>query len=253
MVNGEIIIDAQAIKKDYVIKSMQEDKIQKVEVLKGLDMTVKSGEYISVMGRSGSGKTTLLKIMGLTLLPTDGTVFFEGHNILELWKDELADIRRRKIGFVFQNFELLDSLSALDNIMLPGIVDKIPLLEVRKRAENLAEQLELSKKLLGKAPYELSGGERQRVAICRALINNPELILADEPTGNLDEKSGEIVAGIFKEINVTMKKTIVMVTHNPKLASMSKTLYMIRDGKIAKKLERGNSQERYYQEILKCM
>lgn len=253
MTGEETILALQGIKKDYEIKSMQEEKIQKVKVLKGIDMTVNSGEYVAIMGRSGSGKTTLLKILGLILRPDEGTVFFRGKNIQSLWKDELADIRRRKMGFVFQNFELIDSLSILDNIMLPAIIDKRPLDEAKEKARALAVKLDLKEELLAKAPYELSGGEKQRVAICRALINDPELILADEPTGNLDEKSGNIVSDILLDINTNMGKTIIMVTHNPKLAGNSKKLYMIKDGIIAETLEQCGNSNTYYREILERM
>lgn len=253
MTGEETIIALQGIKKDYEIKSMQEEKVQKVKVLKGIDMTVKSGEYVAIMGRSGSGKTTLLKILGLILRPDGGTVSFREKDIQSMWKDELADIRRRKMGFIFQNFELIDSLSVLDNIMLPAIIDKRPLDEAKEKARVLAVRLDLKDELLGKAPYELSGGERQRVAICRALINDPELILADEPTGNLDEKSGNIVSDILTDINANMGKTIILVTHNPKLAGTSKRLYMIKDGIISETLEQQGNSDTYYREILERM
>ena len=157
------------------------------------------------------------------------------------------------MGFVFQNFELIDSLSILDNIMLPAIIDKRPLDEAKEKARSLAVKLDLKEELLAKAPYELSGGEKQRVAICRALINDPELILDDEPTGNLDEKSGNIVSDILLDINTNMGKTIIMVTHNPKLAGNSKKLYMIKDGIIAETLEQCGNSNTYYREILERM
>lgn len=235
MKDVERMIEIQGLKKSYEIKSLQEEN-QRVEVLKGIDMIIRAGEYISIMGRSGDGKTTLLKIMGMTLYPTEGTVLFKGRDIRKLWKDELADIRRKEIGFVFQDFSLMDSLSALDNIMLPGIIDKMEEDEARERAYALAEQFDLRRKLLAKAPYELSGGEKQRVAICRALMNDPDLILADEPTGNLDEKSGQIVSGILTEIHKNMHKTIVLVTHNPQLAAMSEKQYILKSGKIMEEL-----------------
>lgn len=232
MKKEEYMIEIRGLKKSYEIKSLQEGESQEIEILKGIDMSVKSGEYTAIMGRSGGGKTTLLKIMGLTLNPTEGTVLFKGRNVKDLWKDELADIRRREIGFVFQDFCLMDSLSALDNIMLPGIIDKMKTDIARERAYVLAEQFELSRKLLEKAPYELSGGEKQRVAICRALMNDPEVILADEPTGNLDESSGQTVSEMLTAINKNMNKTIVMVTHNPQLAATCGKVYILHNGKI---------------------
>lgn len=231
MKHTEPIMEMRGLVKNYEIGSLKEDGY-KVEVLKGIDMTIESGEYVSIMGRSGGGKTTLLKIMGLTLYPTAGTMLFKGRNVQELWKDELADIRRREIGFVFQDFNLIDSLSALDNILLPGIIDKMEETSAKERAYALAEQFELSRKLLLKAPYELSGGEKQRVAISRALMNDPAVILADEPTGNLDEKSGQIVFDILADIHRNMHKTIVVVTHNPQLAAMSEKQYILRNGKM---------------------
>lgn len=253
MKNAEKMIEMYGIEKRYEIKSLQEEDAQEVEVLKGIDISVEFGEYVSIMGKSGGGKTTLLKIMGLMSLPTKGTVLFKGRDVNELWKDELADIRRREIGFVFQDFSLLDSLSALDNIMLPGIVDKMEESLAKERAYKLGEQFELSRKLLSKAPYELSGGEKQRVAICRALMNDPDLILADEPTGSLDEESGKLVADILKDIHVKMNKTIVLVTHNPVLASTSEKVCILKGGRIENTIEFAGNQKQYYQEILRYL
>lgn len=182
-----------------------------IHVLKDIDFEVHKGEFVAIMGKSGCGKSTFLKLLGMIERPTAGTIYFDGMDTEELWKDELADIRRRRIGFVFQDFYLLDSLCVRDNILLPMILDKADSKVMSEKVVELAARFGIEK-LLSKAPYELSGGEKQRAAICRALINDPELILADEPTGNLDSKSGQVVMDALKEINEDMHKTIIMVT-----------------------------------------
>ena len=171
-----------------------------IKVIRGISMKVEKGDFLGIMGKSGCGKSTLLRVLGLLDRPTEGKIYFEDFDTEELWKDELADIRRRKIGFIFQDYYLMDSLTVRENMILPMILDKADSAEMKKRAEKYAEQFEISH-LLDKKPTELSGGEKQRAAICRALINDPELILADEPTGNLDSKSGKIVLDALKEIN----------------------------------------------------
>lgn len=200
------------------------------EVLKGIDLTVGQGDYISIIGRSGCGKTTLLKIIGLLTVPTDGELLIDGKSYSDLWKDELADIRRRNMGFVFQDYLLLEDLSALDNMMLPGLLEKMDGGSSRKRAYELAEYLEIEKELLERYPGELSGGEKQRIAIVRALFNDPPMLLADEPTGNLDENTRKIVEDIFCKLHRTMNKTILLVTHDLEFAKKSERQYRIKDG-----------------------
>ena len=178
------IIKTEHLVHNYIIKTSTMD-INTIHVLKDIDFEVEKGEFVSIMGRSGCGKSTFLKLLGMIERPTSGTIYFDGMDTEDLWKDELADIRRRRIGFVFQDFYLLDSLCIKDNILLPMILDKAESKSMVEKAEGLAELFGI-KDLLPKAPYELSGGEKQRAAICRALINDPEIILADEPTGNLD-------------------------------------------------------------------
>ena len=233
-------------------KSEGTDKKDRIEVLKGLDFTVEQQEFVGIMGKSGCGKTTLLKVLGLIDSPTSGNIYFCGKDTDKLWSDELADIRRREIGFVFQDFYLMDSLSVKENIMLPMVLDKQDSNKCIKDAETYAERFGLTH-LLDKHPYELSGGEKQRVAISRALINNPNLILADEPTGNLDSKSGQIVVEAFKEINEKLKKTIIMVTHDPQMASCCKRIIFLKDGIILEDLKRRGTQEEFYGEILERM
>lgn len=243
----EVILKTENLKREY---KKQSDGNKKVfTVLKGLDLEVKRGEFIGIMGRSGCGKTTLLKILGLIDRPTSGTVYFQGRNTKELWQDELADIRRRELGFVFQDFYLMDSLSVEENIMMPMILDKRQGKECAKAARKYAKMLDIEK-LLEKHPYELSGGEKQRVAICRALINNPELLLADEPTGNLDSKAGDVVLRILEDINQKMGKTVLMVTHDPKMASHCRRLILLKDGKIQEDIRRIEDVESFYQVIL---
>ena len=228
------------------------DDADAISVLKGINFDVEQGEYVGIMGKSGCGKTTLLKILGFMDQQTDGDVIFDGANTNELWKEELTDIRRRKIGFVFQDFNLMDSLSVKENIMLPVLLDKKEQKECEEKAETLEKQFGIEH-LQEKNPYELSGGERQRVAICRALINDPELILADEPTGNLDTQSGQIVIDALTEINEKMKKTILMVTHDPKMASYCSRIILLKDGQILEELKREKDQDAFYHRIVDKM
>ena len=242
------VIKVENLIKNYR-KSTWKESEEDVKVLKGISFEVKQGEFVGIMGKSGCGKTTLLKNLGMIDKPTDGKIQFVGEDRDSLYGDKLAEIRNQKIGFVFQDFYLMDSLSVEENIMLPMILKKSPVKEMRKKANNLAEQFEIGK-LLQKNPYELSGGERQRVAICRALINDPELILADEPTGNLDSHSGQLVIDTLNRIHTEYKKTIIMVTHDPKMASYCDRILLLKDGKILEEMKRVKEQERFYFRIL---
>ena len=211
---------------------------------------MEEGDFTGIMGKSGCGKTTLLKVLGMIDKQTDGTVRFMGQDTKGLSGDTLADIRRTKLGFIFQDYYLMDSLTVEENIMLPMILGQEDAQKMMDAAKAYAEKFQIDH-LLNKNPYELSGGEKQRVAICRALINNPDLILADEPTGNLDSKSGKIVIEALRTINQEMKKTIVMVTHDPQMASNCRKIILMKDGVILETLERGEkSQEEFYQEII---
>ena len=198
------------------------------------------------MGRSGCGKSTFLKLLGMIERPTSGTIYFDGMDTEDLWKDELADIRRRRIGFVFQDFYLLDSLCIKDNILLPMILDKAE--SKTMTVEELAGLFGI-RELLPKAPYELSGGEKQRAAICRALINDPEIILADEPTGNLDSRSGQIVMDALKRINREFHKTILMVTHDPYFASLSQKVVLLKDGQILDTIQSTDDEKSFYEKV----
>ncbi|MDO4474934.1 MAG: ABC transporter ATP-binding protein [Eubacteriales bacterium] len=231
---------------------MPNEESGKVHVLKGLNFSIYENEFVGIMGKSGCGKTTLLKTLGLIDPPTAGELYFKGTSVKELWEDELSDIRRRNLGFVFQDFYLMDSLTLEENIMLPMILDKKEEKECYESARLYAEHFQISH-LLKKYPFEISGGEKQRTAICRALVNSPDLILADEPTGNLDSASGRIVVEALENIHQNMKKTIVMVTHDPQVASHCDRILFLKDGTILEDARKESTTEDFYQFILNKM
>ena len=202
------------------------------QILKGIDLEVYEGEFVSIIGASGSGKSSLLYIMGLLDKPTEGEVFFEDEKIDYSNDKRLSYLRNSKIGFVFQFHYLVQELSLLDNVILPAIKKGVPIKEARERAMVLLERLGLKGKE-NRKPYEISGGEMQRTAIARALINQPKVLLADEPTGNLDSTNTQRVMDIFKEINKS-QTTIVMVTHEIDLARQTKRIVELRDGSVIK-------------------
>ena len=243
------VLEVENLIRNYQ-KAVGKKGTEDIKVLKGLNFQVEEGDFTGIMGKSGCGKTTLLKVLGMIDKQTDGTVRFMGQDTKGLSGDTLADIRRTKLGFIFQDYYLMDSLTVEENIMLPMILGQEDAQKMMDSAKAYAEKFQIDH-LLNKNPYELSGGEKQRVAICRALINNPDLILADEPTGNLDSKSGKIVIEALRTINQEMKKTIVMVTHDPQMASNCRKIILLKDGVILETLERGEkSQEEFYQEII---
>jgi lipoprotein-releasing system ATP-binding protein len=200
------------------------------QILKGIDLEIYEGEFVSIIGASGSGKSSLLYIMGLLDKPTEGEVFFEDEKIDYSNDKRLSYLRNSKIGFVFQFHYLVQELSLLDNVILPAIKKGVPIKEARERAMVLLERLGLKGKE-NRKPYEISGGEMQRTAIARALINQPKVLLADEPTGNLDSTNTQKVMDIFKEINKS-QTTIVMVTHEIDLARQTKRIVELRDGSV---------------------
>jgi len=200
------------------------------QILKGIDLEVYEGEFVSIIGASGSGKSSLLYILGLLDKPTEGEVFFEGEKIDYSNDKRLSYLRNSKLGFVFQFHYLVQELSLLDNVILPAIKKGVPIKEARERAMVLLEKLGLKGKE-NRKPYEISGGEMQRTAIARALINQPKVLLADEPTGNLDSTNTQRVMDIFKEINKS-QTTIVMVTHEIDLAKQTKRIVELRDGSV---------------------
>lgn len=221
----EPIIEAAAITKNY----------GQQEVLKEIDLVIASGDFTCIMGRSGCGKTTLLKILGLMHPQTAGLVTFEGRLTHELFPDEISDIRRQKIGFVFQDFNLMESITVRENILLPAILDKQDTAKAEERMARFFQVLRIEH-LLDKLPHELSVGEKQRAAICRALMNEPKIIFADEPTGNLDSNAGAEVINIFQRINQELGITIVMITHDSKVAQAAKDVIFLKDGKIYDRL-----------------
>jgi putative ABC transport system ATP-binding protein len=220
----------------------------KVQALKNVNFAVEQGEYVAIMGESGSGKTTLLNILAALDQPTGGQVLLNGKPLSNIKERELAAFRRENLGFVFQDFNLLDTFSLRDNILLPLVLAGKPYEEMEAQLTPLAKKLGISL-LLNKFPYEVSGGQKQRAAVARALITKPQLVLADEPTGALDSKSTDELLRLFEDINQA-GQTIVMVTHSAKAASHAGRVLFIRDGAVFHQIYRGtNSDETMYQKI----
>lgn len=225
------ILQAEGLYKSYRLGAAD------VKVLKGVDLAVRSGEFISIVGASGSGKSTLLHILGALDRPDKGTVRFEGRDLKNTGNGELNRFRNKMVGFVFQFYHLLDELNVLENVFLPAMVSKSTIgwflsrKQAKNRAKELLSQLGLSERAEHK-PYQLSGGERQRVAIGRALMNEPKILLADEPTGNLDSQTGNSIIKVFEALNKA-GQTIVMVTHDERIAHKAGRIIMLTDGKTA--------------------
>ncbi|MHA1969466.1 MAG: ABC transporter ATP-binding protein [Candidatus Hodarchaeales archaeon] len=225
--NGtDVVVECVNLRKSYILGEV------KVEALRGINLQIKRGEMVSIMGPSGCGKTTLLNIIGSLDFPTSGKIILEGKDISDATEKELTRIRRKSVGFVFQFYNLLPVLSALENVELPMLIAGVSKEARSKRAFELLEKVDL----LGRKdhkPDELSGGERQRVAIARSLANNPAILLADEPTGDLDTDTGTAVLKLLKEVNKTENQTLVLVTHDPNIAKQSGRIFHIKDGVIS--------------------
>lgn len=217
--------------------------------LNNISFAIEDGEFVGIMGPSGSGKTTLLNLISTIDKPTSGTITLRGENILKLKGDDLALFRRRELGFVFQDFNLLNTLTIGENMILPLTLDNVDLKEQENRLNKVSKILGIEN-LLDKRTYEVSGGQAQRTAIGRALINNPTLLLADEPTGNLDSASARDVMEYLEKINKEEKVTTMMVTHDPLAASYCNRILFIKDGQIYNEIYKGENRIQFYQEII---
>lgn len=245
----ETILRVESLKKHYG----KEPNITKA--LNGISFQVVKGEFLGIMGSSGSGKTTLLNCLATIIKPTDGSIQMQEKNLGQLKGSQLADYRGKEIGYLFQNFELLDNLTAKENILLPLSLHKVDENESKVRLELLSQYLDISE-LLDKFPSQLSGGQRQRVAAARALILDPKIVFADEPTGALDSKNASILMQKLSEMNQVEETTILMVTHDSVAASFCNRILFIQDGKLFHEIRRDyprESQEDFYHRILKVM
>lgn len=238
------MLDVQSLKKVYTTRFGG----AKVEALRNVNFTVEKGEYVAIMGESGSGKTTLLNILAALDKPTSGTVRLEGQDLTAIRESAMAAFRRDNLGFVFQDFNLLDTFTLEDNIFLPLVLAGKNHGEMRRRLEPIARQLGIQT-LLKKYPYEVSGGQKQRAAVARALITHPRILLADEPTGALDSRATDELLRLFSEINQS-GQTILMVTHSVKAASHAGRVLFIKDGEVFHQIYRGDAtNEQLYQKI----
>lgn len=238
------MLEVKNVKKIYTTRFGS----NQVQALSDINFTVEEGEYVAIMGESGSGKTTLLNILAALDKPTAGEVILQGENLVKIKEKQIAAFRREHLGFVFQDFNLLDHFSLKDNIFLPLVLSDTPVKEMEERLEPIAEELGISE-LLNKYPYEVSGGQKQRAAVARAIITRPQLILADEPTGALDSKATDGLLSVFQKIN-EKGQTILMVTHSMKAASHAKRVLFIKDGEVFHQLYKGElTQEEMYTRI----
>ena len=239
-----------------ILKVSNLEKIYKGKIsfkaLENINMEVSEGEFVAIMGPSGSGKSTFLNTISTIDKPTAGSVLIAGKNPYEMNAKQLSTFRRKELGFVFQQFNLINTLTVGENIILPLTLDKADVKTMKTKLEEISELLGLSD-LIHKRTYEISGGQAQRVAIARAVINEPSILLADEPTGNLDSKAAKDVMKLFKKLNEAMHVTIIMVTHDPNIASYSDKTYIIKDGNIYQEIINRNDNKNYRREILNTM
>ena len=237
------ILKLNNLSKDYGIKGF------KTRVLNNISLTVDEGEFLSIMGPSGAGKTTLLNLLSTLDKPTKGEILLDGVDLTKVKNKELSNIRKDKIGFIFQDYSLLDNMTLMDNIALPLALGRKRSREIEEKVIKMAEVFGLNEHLK-KYPYELSGGQKQRGAAARALITNPKVIFADEPTGALDSKSSIDLLECLKRVNEKNKATIIMVTHDAFCASYSNKVYMLSDGEIKCQLNRGHDRKEFYGKII---
>jgi putative ABC transport system ATP-binding protein len=226
--------------------------ISSTNALNGVNLNIENGEFVGVMGPSGSGKTTLLNILSGIDKPTSGIIEIGGKNISSLSKDELALFRRQKLGFVFQEFNLLDSLTLKENVMLPMILDKKKAASMETKAKEIMSLFEIYE-IADKYPYNVSGGQQQRAAVCRALVNDPAIVYADEPTGNLDSKSSKAVMKCFQKMNQEANCTMLMVTHDAFAASYCKRVVFIKDGIVNMEIVSKGDRKEFFDRILDCL
>lgn len=236
------ILDVHQLHKEYTGEVIY-------KALKGIDFQLAKNEFVAVMGPSGSGKTTFLNCISTIDRPTSGVITISSKNPYELNDDELAKFRRNELGFVFQDFNLVHTLTVEENILLPLALDAIDIKDMHKRLTTVAQFLGI-KEILKKRTFEISGGQKQRVAIARAVIHEPSLLLADEPTGNLDSKAVNDVMSLFDSIHKTLKTAILMVTHDAYVASFAQRVVFIKDGSLYNEVHRGNNKQQFYQEIM---
>ena len=232
----------QLIRMRGIVKRFYVGQPNELEILHGIDLDVNEGEFVSIVGASGSGKSTLMNMIGVLDRPTEGTYWLDGTDVEDAADDELSQIRNRKIGFVFQNFNLISRTNALRNVELPMMYAGVPQKKRTQRAEELLDLVGMSDRMLHQ-PNELSGGQKQRVAIARAMANDPAIILADEPTGALDSKTGRMVMDLFHQLNREQGKTIVLITHNQELAEETGRILTMRDGILYTNGERGARED----------
>jgi len=238
------VVEAKRIKKLYGSKG------NVFTALDDINLTVEEGEFVSIMGPSGAGKSTLLNILATIDTPTTGTIIIDGADLMEMKEEQLSAFRREKLGFIFQDYNLLDTLTVKENILLPLTLSKINVTELEQRVDEVANKFGISS-ILEKYPYQISGGERQRTAASRAIITKPSLILADEPTGALDSRSATDLLESLKDLNEKDKATIFMVTHDAYAASYCKRVLFIKDGKIFTELGKGNQlRKEFFDKVL---
>lgn len=241
------VLKAQGLGKIYSSKGNVVYK-----ALEGIDLQVEAGEFVGVMGPSGSGKTTLLNLLATIDRPTSGAIEINGVNPTRLTDNKLALFRRRELGFVFQDFNLLDTLSVKENIILPLVLEGMAPRAIEQRLAPITDMLGIAA-ILDKRTYEVSGGQKQRAAIARAIIHQPSLVLADELTGNLDSKAARDVMDSLKDMNEKLKATVLMVTHDPFSASYCQRIVFIKDGKLFSEIRKGGNRQAFFQQILDAL